>query len=205
MKLPWLCVWCLSAMEKYCPHHARSLGLSLLFRQTLRIPTREKITLNFARDGFPERAALPSPFRWKHPLQMTASNPYSRSLAGRASPAMAGVHISLGNNWSKLLRLPATGKFPFLEQLSFSVSLAELPVWFCDAPKLYGISLIQYCPKIQLLPSRVLVALSDNPTYKKDSVRIAFILSYMKEVLAAAWANNIVQANLKEPGINLYS
>jgi hypothetical protein len=34
----------------------------------------------------------------------------------------------------------------------------------------------------------------DNPLYKRDSAKITFVLSYMKEGTAAAWANNIVQA-----------
>ena len=47
----------------------------------------------------------------------------------------------------------------------------------------------------------------DNPTYEKDSAKIVFVLSYMKEGSAAAWANNVVQAmrNPKEPAHQLYS
>jgi hypothetical protein len=43
----------------------------------------------------------------------------------------------------------------------------------------------------------------DNP---RDSAKIAFVLSYMKEGLAAAWANNVVQAmcNPKDPDTLLY-
>jgi hypothetical protein len=46
----------------------------------------------------------------------------------------------------------------------------------------------------------------DNPTYERDSKKITFVLSYMKEGSAAAWANNIVQAmrNLKDPDTPLY-
>jgi hypothetical protein len=46
----------------------------------------------------------------------------------------------------------------------------------------------------------------DNPMYERDSAKIAFILSYMKEGSAAAWANNVVQAmcNPRDPNIPLY-
>jgi hypothetical protein len=41
----------------------------------------------------------------------------------------------------------------------------------------------------------------DSPTYERDSAKIAFILSYMKEGSAAAWTNNVVQpmCNLRDP------
>jgi hypothetical protein len=46
----------------------------------------------------------------------------------------------------------------------------------------------------------------DNPTYERDSAKIAFVLSYMKEGSAAAWANNVVQAmrNPRDPDTPLY-
>jgi hypothetical protein len=46
----------------------------------------------------------------------------------------------------------------------------------------------------------------DNPMYEWDSAKIAFVLSYMKEGSAAAWANNVVQAmrNPRDPDTPLY-
>jgi hypothetical protein len=46
----------------------------------------------------------------------------------------------------------------------------------------------------------------DSLMYERDSAKIAFVLSYMKEGSAAAWANNIGQAmhNLKDPDTPLY-
>jgi hypothetical protein len=46
----------------------------------------------------------------------------------------------------------------------------------------------------------------DNLMYERDSVKIAFVLSYIKEGSEVAVANNILQAmhNLKDPDTPLY-
>ncbi|KAF7337966.1 hypothetical protein MVEN_02020200 [Mycena venus] len=72
------------------------------------------------------------------------------TLIGGLSQQWQNIDLVLGDDLPKSLSLPADGQFPFLEALSISPPLSELPISFCGAPKLRDVFIFQYTPQIQL-------------------------------------------------------
>ncbi|KAJ6531255.1 hypothetical protein B0H19DRAFT_1190972 [Mycena capillaripes] len=72
------------------------------------------------------------------------------NMIGGLSQQWRNIDLLLEENFLRSLSLPADGEFPWLEKLSIMPPLSELPMSFCNAPRLREVFIYEFTSQIRL-------------------------------------------------------